>query len=126
MRDLEDLLEMGARLEARPELMAKYAEGLLRVRDREGVERPLKANAVQLAFERGAWAAEYCAEGSADGDYDVGGGTIFFEDGDEAWGADAAGGADEGGRGGDLSDGAAVLGVSAEGIAGGAAAAEHR
>jgi hypothetical protein len=52
MRDLEDLLEMGARLEARPELMARYAEGLLRVRDREGMERPLKANAVQLAFER--------------------------------------------------------------------------
>jgi len=52
MRDLKDLLEMGRRLEARPDLMATYVEGLLRVRDREGVERPLKANVVQLAFER--------------------------------------------------------------------------
>jgi hypothetical protein len=52
MRDLKDLLEMGRRMEDRPSRMTTYAEGLLRVRDREGVERPLKANAVQLAFER--------------------------------------------------------------------------
>ena len=52
MRELKDLLEMGRKLEARPALMTTYVEGLLRVRDREGVERPLKANAVQLAFER--------------------------------------------------------------------------
>jgi hypothetical protein len=52
MRELKDLLEMGRELEARPALMTTYVEGLLRVRDREGVERPLKANAVQLAFER--------------------------------------------------------------------------
>ena len=30
----------------------RVAEELLRVRDREGVERPLRANAVQRAFER--------------------------------------------------------------------------
>src|SRR5580698_5167117 len=52
MRDLAGLIEMGRRMEARPSLMMRYVEGLLRVRDREGVERPLKANAVQLAFER--------------------------------------------------------------------------
>ena len=52
MRDLEDLLEMGRELEARPALITTYVEGLLRVRDREGRERPLKANAVQMVFER--------------------------------------------------------------------------
>ena len=52
MRDLAGLIEMGRRMEARPSLMMRYVEGLLRVRDREGVERPLKANAVQRAFER--------------------------------------------------------------------------
>ena len=52
MRDLKDLLEMGRRMEDRPSLITRYAEGLLRVRDREGVERPLIANAVQRAFER--------------------------------------------------------------------------
>jgi hypothetical protein len=52
MRDLKDLLEMGRRLEAQPELITTYVGGLLRVRDREGVERPLIANAVQRAFER--------------------------------------------------------------------------
>src|ERR1700722_747729 len=49
---LKDLLEMGRRLEAQPELITTYVGGLLHVRDREGVERPLKANAVQRAFER--------------------------------------------------------------------------
>src|SRR5258708_24899640 len=52
MRDLKDLLELGRRMEARPEWVMTCAEGLLRVRDREGVERPLRANAVQQAFER--------------------------------------------------------------------------
>src|SRR6202789_179381 len=53
MRDLKDLLLMGKRLDEPPSVMTTYAEGLLRVRDREGVERLLMANAVQLAFERG-------------------------------------------------------------------------
>jgi hypothetical protein len=52
MRDLEDLLELGRSMEARPSLITKCAEGLLRVRDREGVEKPLVANAAQRAFER--------------------------------------------------------------------------
>jgi hypothetical protein len=52
MRDVKDLLELGRRMEGQPSLITRCAEGLLRVRDREGVERSLKANAVQLAFER--------------------------------------------------------------------------
>ncbi len=52
MRDLKDLLELGRTMEAQPEWVMTFAEGLLRVRDREGVERPLRANAVQRAFER--------------------------------------------------------------------------
>jgi hypothetical protein len=51
--DLEDLLALGRLMEARPEALRNVAGGLLRVRDREGVERPLRANAVQRAFERG-------------------------------------------------------------------------
>ncbi len=43
---------MGRLMEARPETLRAAAAGLLRVRDREGVERPLQANAVQRAFER--------------------------------------------------------------------------
>src|SRR5205809_367700 len=50
--DVEELLAVGRLMEARPEALRQVAEGLLRVRDREGVERPLRANAVQRAFER--------------------------------------------------------------------------
>jgi hypothetical protein len=71
-----------------------------------------------------AWAPEHCAEGSADGDYDLGGGSIFFEDDYSAWCDDGASGTDERGCGGNLSDGAAVLGVFARRAAGGAAATE--
>jgi hypothetical protein len=51
-RDIEELLNLGRLMEARPETLRRVAENLLRVRDREGVERPLRANAVQQAFER--------------------------------------------------------------------------
>ena len=49
--DIEELLDLGRLMEARPETLRCAAEDLLRVRDREGVERPLRANAVQQAFE---------------------------------------------------------------------------
>jgi hypothetical protein len=52
-RDIEELLDLGRLMEARPETLRCAAKDLLRVRDREGVERPLRANAVQRAFERG-------------------------------------------------------------------------
>ena len=52
MRDLDELLELGRMMEARPELLVSAAESLLRVRDREGVERALRANAVQRAYEQ--------------------------------------------------------------------------
>jgi len=51
-RDVEELLKLGRRMVSRPAGLIETAEGLLRVRDREGVERPLRANAVQRAFER--------------------------------------------------------------------------
>src|SRR6266852_5472868 len=50
--DVEELVALGRLIEARPETLTKVAESLLRVRDREGVEKPLRANAVQRAFER--------------------------------------------------------------------------
>src|SRR6266436_101061 len=50
--DVEDLLAVGRLMERRPEALRDVAAGWLRVRDREGVERPLRANAVQRAFER--------------------------------------------------------------------------
>jgi hypothetical protein len=49
--DVRELLELGEWIEARPEVLFKAAAGLLRVRDREGIEKPLQANAVQRAFE---------------------------------------------------------------------------
>ena len=49
---VEELLELGRLMDARPAELLDVAEGLLKVRDREGVERPLRANAVQRAFER--------------------------------------------------------------------------
>jgi hypothetical protein len=51
--DVGELLALGRLMEARPAQLMKVAEGLLKVRDREGLERPLSANAVQRAFERG-------------------------------------------------------------------------
>ena len=55
--DGQELLEVGELLEERPAVLAglsvteHLAKMLLRVRDREGVERPLIANAVQQRFE---------------------------------------------------------------------------
>jgi hypothetical protein len=51
--DVKELLGLGRLMEARPEVLRQVAAGWLRVRDREGIERPLRANAVQRAFERG-------------------------------------------------------------------------
>src|SRR5258708_28053749 len=50
--DLEELLALGRAMGSRPWALMNAAEDLLRVRDREGAERPLRANAVQRAFER--------------------------------------------------------------------------
>jgi hypothetical protein len=52
-RDLEELLALGKKMEEQPGQVLVAAENLLRVRDREGLERPLRANAVQRAFELG-------------------------------------------------------------------------
>ncbi|WP_433975048.1 terminase [Tunturiibacter lichenicola] len=50
--DVEELLMLGKYMELQPAALRQVAEGLLKVRDREGVERPLRANAVQREFER--------------------------------------------------------------------------
>jgi hypothetical protein len=50
--DVEELLALGRRMDKHPAMVLQAASGLLKVRDREGVERPLKANAAQRAFER--------------------------------------------------------------------------
>jgi hypothetical protein len=50
--DVEELLALGTWIETKPSALVKVAEGWLRVRDRAGLERPLRANAVQRAFER--------------------------------------------------------------------------
>jgi hypothetical protein len=48
---LDELLALGKEMERQPGAVIKGVAGLLRVRDREGVERALRANAVQKAFE---------------------------------------------------------------------------
>ncbi len=50
--DVEDLLRLGRWMEERPENLMKVAGGWLRVRDREGSDALLVANAVQREFER--------------------------------------------------------------------------
>src|SRR5258708_16273549 len=50
--DVEELLKLGRLMEAQPAALMKVAKNWLRIRDREGMERPLRANAVQRAFER--------------------------------------------------------------------------
>src|SRR5580692_5863106 len=50
---VDELLALGRWMDTRPAELVKAAEGWLKVRDREGVERPLRANMVQRAFERG-------------------------------------------------------------------------
>ncbi len=49
---LAELPVLGKKMDEAPAYLLTAAEGLLKVRDREGVERPLQANAVQRAFER--------------------------------------------------------------------------
>jgi hypothetical protein len=49
---VEELLALGKVMDAHPAKLMMVAEEWLKVRDREGVERPLRANAVQRAFER--------------------------------------------------------------------------
>jgi hypothetical protein len=51
--DLGELLGLGKLMKTQPAKLIGAAEQLLRVRDREGVERPLRANAVQRGFEQG-------------------------------------------------------------------------
>lgn len=51
--DVDELLVLGDLMERTPAALTGLAEGFLRVRDREGMERPLRANAAQRAFERG-------------------------------------------------------------------------
>src|SRR5258708_35903157 len=50
--DVKELLGLGRLMEARPEVLRDVAAGWLRVRDREGVERRPRSNAVQRAYER--------------------------------------------------------------------------
>ena len=50
--DLKDLLALGKQMESRPAALMAAADRLLKVRDREGVERCLRANAAQRAFEQ--------------------------------------------------------------------------
>jgi hypothetical protein len=50
-RDLKDLLLLGKQMEETPGALIRAAEDLLKVRDREGVERWLRANAAQRTFE---------------------------------------------------------------------------
>jgi hypothetical protein len=52
-RDVEELLGLGRWMEEAPTNLMSVARELLKVRDREGAESPLKANAVQRAFEHG-------------------------------------------------------------------------
>jgi hypothetical protein len=49
--DVEDLLALGSLMEEQPETVVRMAAEMLKVRDREGEERPLVANAAQMAFE---------------------------------------------------------------------------
>lgn len=49
---LEDLLQYGKEMDEEPAKIHEIAGKLLKVRDREGVERPLEANRVQREFER--------------------------------------------------------------------------
>ena len=52
IRDVKELLKLGRGMEETPGGVISAAEMLLKVRDREGRVRPLRANAVQEAFER--------------------------------------------------------------------------
>jgi len=51
-RDLKELLALGKQMEENPGALIGAAETMLRVRDREGVKRRLRANAAQRAFEQ--------------------------------------------------------------------------
>src|SRR6202020_2471751 len=49
--DVEELLALGRWMERDPAVLRKVAGAFLRVRDKEGMDRPLWANAAQRAFE---------------------------------------------------------------------------
>src|SRR5579871_4214442 len=51
-QDIEELLGLGKMLDEQPDALIHVAENMLRVLGRDGVIRPLRANAVQRAFER--------------------------------------------------------------------------
>src|SRR5277367_6701697 len=50
-RGVAELLVLGKKIERQPTFLTEVAGALLRVRDRDGMVRPLWANAVQRAFE---------------------------------------------------------------------------
>jgi hypothetical protein len=52
LKELKNLLTLGEEMEEEPGALIKAAGQLLRVRDRDGVERWLRANAAQTAFEQ--------------------------------------------------------------------------
>ncbi len=52
-KGLKELLDLGRMLRLHPENLPEVVQAMLLVRDKEGLERPLKANAVQRAFEQG-------------------------------------------------------------------------
>ena len=52
VKDVNELLNIGKMLEEQPDALIPVAEKMLRVRGRDGVIRPLRANAVQREFER--------------------------------------------------------------------------
>jgi hypothetical protein len=50
--DLQELLKLGKKLNSHPDQLVQAVSYLLKIRDKNGLERPLKANAVQRAFEQ--------------------------------------------------------------------------
>jgi len=53
IKDVEGLLALGKSMAGQPWVLMRAAQGLLKVRDREGREQVLRANAVQTQFEIG-------------------------------------------------------------------------
>jgi hypothetical protein len=51
-RDVKELLVLGKKMEIQPAFLREVAGDLLKIRDREGIERPLRANGAQMSFER--------------------------------------------------------------------------
>ena len=107
-----------------PAYLLDAAEGLLRVRDREGVERPLRANAVQRAFERSRGRQNIVLKARQMGITTWVAGRFFLKTITARGVLTVQVAQTREAAEGNLSDGAAVLGVSAGRVAPGAAAAE--